>query len=370
MSVQAQILNLLADLRREHGLTYLLISHDLGVVRYLCDRIGVLYLGRLVEEGPASTRWRRPSHPYTRALLSARPSVDADAAPILMRGDPPSLTAPPPGLHLPSPLLAARRARRPGPLRRRGPVLRPSRPGVTAACHFTDSDRSTIRHPDQESHRRSSRPQVAPVPYDPAATWRKLAHEVRVAGASMPVHGPATCSLSCTSMPSDRGATRWPQGYDEQVAEPIPGPTTDRLCALAREVGKWLVPGIASTNAPSAASTTPRWSSRPQGEIVARPTAKLFPWMPLEGSVPGDGFTVFDIPDVGRFGLMICYDGWYPEVPRTLAWMGAEVILQPTLTKTVGPRAGAGHRAGERDRQPGLARDARTTAGCSGPVGA
>jgi formamidase len=72
----------------------------------------------------------------------------------------------------------------------------------------------------------------------------------------------------------------------------------------------------------------------PEGEIVAC-YRKLFPWRPLETSVPGDSFTVFDIPGAGRFGLMICYDGWYPEVPRTLAWMSAEVILQPTLTKTV-----------------------------------
>ena len=79
----------------------------------------------------------------------------------------------------------------------------------------------------------------------------------------------------------------------------------------------------------------------PEGEIVAT-YRKLFPWLPLETSVPGDTFTVFDIPGAGRFGLMICYDGWYPEVSRTLAWMGAEVILQPTLTKTVRPRAGAG----------------------------
>ena len=51
--------------------------------------------------------------------------------------------------------------------------------------------------------------------------------------------------------------------------------------------------------------------------------------------VPGDAFSVFDIPQVGRFGMMICYDGWFPEVPRALAWLGAEVLLQPTLTKTV-----------------------------------
>ncbi|MCJ7432156.1 MAG: carbon-nitrogen hydrolase family protein, partial [Anaerolineales bacterium] len=70
------------------------------------------------------------------------------------------------------------------------------------------------------------------------------------------------------------------------------------------------------------------------GEIVAK-YRKMFPWLPYEeGTSPGDQFCVFDIPNVGRFGLCICYDMWFPEVARTLAWMGAEVIIQPTLTPT------------------------------------
>ncbi len=72
----------------------------------------------------------------------------------------------------------------------------------------------------------------------------------------------------------------------------------------------------------------------PEGEIVAK-YRKMFPWLPYEaGTAAGNEFCVFDIPDVGRFGLMICYDMWFPEVTRTLVWMGAEVILQPTMTPT------------------------------------
>ncbi len=72
----------------------------------------------------------------------------------------------------------------------------------------------------------------------------------------------------------------------------------------------------------------------PRGELIAK-YRKMFPWLPYEsGTAEGDQFCVFDIPDVGRFGLCICYDMWFPEVSRTLAWMGAEVILQPTLTPT------------------------------------
>lgn len=98
VSVQAQILNLLGDLRRQHGLTYILISHDLSVVRYLADRIGVMYLGQLVEQGSAAEIFDTNLHPYTRALLSSAPDVDGVAHDrVLVHGDPPSATNPPGG---------------------------------------------------------------------------------------------------------------------------------------------------------------------------------------------------------------------------------------------------------------------------------
>ena len=98
VSVQAQILNLLLELRGRYGLTYLLISHDLGVVRHLSDRISVMYLGRIVERAGADEVFEDARHPYSRALLAAVPDVDAGIArPALIRGDPPSAANPPPG---------------------------------------------------------------------------------------------------------------------------------------------------------------------------------------------------------------------------------------------------------------------------------
>ncbi|MDH4247031.1 MAG: ATP-binding cassette domain-containing protein [Deltaproteobacteria bacterium] len=100
VSVQAQILNLLRDLQSRHGLTYLFITHDLGVVRYLAHEVAVMYLGRVVEHGPTETVLRQPSHPYTRSLLEAVPAVDRrwDTPPALL-GDVPSPIAPPRGCH-------------------------------------------------------------------------------------------------------------------------------------------------------------------------------------------------------------------------------------------------------------------------------
>ncbi len=98
VSVRAQVLNLFADLRAKHRLAYLFISHDLSVVRHLADRIAVMYLGRIVEQGPAVDLIAQPRHPYTRALISAIPRTDGQGRTrIILAGDVPSPARPPAG---------------------------------------------------------------------------------------------------------------------------------------------------------------------------------------------------------------------------------------------------------------------------------
>jgi peptide/nickel transport system ATP-binding protein len=141
VSIQAQILNLLEDMKERYQLTLLFISHDLAVVKNASDRIAVMYLGKLCEIAPSDTLYADPQHPYTQALLSAVPNPDPDVAdqPMRITGDLPSPLHPPSGCRF--------RTRCPRAQERcsvEEPTIRELSPGHFAACHFPGPDSETL----------------------------------------------------------------------------------------------------------------------------------------------------------------------------------------------------------------------------------
>jgi peptide/nickel transport system ATP-binding protein len=132
-SVEAQVLNLLTELRRERGLTYIFISHDLNVVRHISDRVMVMYLGEVVEIGPTRTIYDQPRHPYTGALLAAMPSLDPDRRTLEapLQGDPPNPIDPPSGCRFHT---RCAQAHAPCPLHAPGSIAVGQR--HIAACHL------------------------------------------------------------------------------------------------------------------------------------------------------------------------------------------------------------------------------------------
>ena len=143
VSVQAEVLNLMADLRRDMGLAYLIITHNLALVRHVADRIAVLYLGRVVEEGPTAAVFARPAHPYTASLIAAEPKPDPRQrrTDLAIKGEVPSVLRRPSGceFHTRCPLVR-------DICRHIAPALTDLGPERRARCHFTVEQQNQGEH--------------------------------------------------------------------------------------------------------------------------------------------------------------------------------------------------------------------------------
>lgn len=121
------------------------------------------------------------------------------------------------------------------------------------------------------------------------------------------------------------------RSYFDAVAEPLTGPLVQRLGAVAAGAGVWLVPGSIAERGDDGRVYNTALVFGPDGRLVSS-YRKVFPWRPHEPWASGAGFTTFDVPGVGRMGLNICYDSWFPEATRQIAWLGAEVVFNIVKT--------------------------------------
>ncbi len=172
--------------------------------------------------------------------------------------------------------------------------------------------------------------QVEPVAGDPQQSLAKLEEVTRGICAAIP-----WVDLICFPELFVTGLNQFVANGSSmaELAQPVPGPLTECFSTLARRVGRWLVPGSFFERDGEAIYNSSIVFA-PDGATAAH-YRKLYPWQPQETVAPGDrGFCVWDMPGVGRLGLCICYDMWFPEVSRSLAWLGAEVILHPSMTST------------------------------------
>lgn len=174
--------------------------------------------------------------------------------------------------------------------------------------------------------------QTKPVTGDLDATWERFADQVRSVRDLWP-HVQLVVAPELLLTAGGPLLATMPAGWGRAAATPVPGPVTGQVAALSKETGLWLVPGSLLESDDDGWIYNTVVVTAPSGELVAK-YRKVFTWQPYEATRPGKRFVTFDIPEVGRAGLAICYDGSFPETFRQLGWLGAEVVFQPTLTTT------------------------------------
>jgi oligopeptide/dipeptide ABC transporter ATP-binding protein len=222
VSIQAQVLNLLTDLRHRLGLTYLFVAHDLSVVKHISDRVAVMYLGRIVEVGPPDILYSAPGHPYTRALLSAVPVPDPVAERkrrrVILKGDVPSPVNPPSGCRFHTRCWLYERLGQPENCRTDDPQLKMVAEVADhrAACHYADEALKTdvgVAHIGQELVRRGT----------PAAALAVLASENGASGQQPALAAPAFTDKppAAVSAP-DAFSTEDPASTDTPTDRPSP----------------------------------------------------------------------------------------------------------------------------------------------------
>ena len=173
--------------------------------------------------------------------------------------------------------------------------------------------------------------QTTPVAGDLEGSWQRFAAQVHAVVDTFPHTDLVVVPelLLAAEAPLLQADGDWM----ERIALPLASPHLDRICGLAAETGRWLVPGSLYERGDDGLIYNTAVAISPTGEVIAR-YRKVFPWQPYETSTPGREFVVFEVPGIATVGLAICYDGSFPETARQLAWLGAEVIIQPTLTTT------------------------------------
>jgi oligopeptide/dipeptide ABC transporter ATP-binding protein len=172
VSIQSQVLNLLADLQEELGLTYLFIAHNLAVVQHISDRVGVMYLGKLVELADVASLYAQPRHPYTVALLSAVPEPDPRRRKkrLVLKGDVPSPVAPPPGCRFHTRCWLREQLGNPERCETEEPELRDIGAGNLSACHYAeDVTTGAVTKAAEQSHEELVAATVNPLEGDPGA---------------------------------------------------------------------------------------------------------------------------------------------------------------------------------------------------------